>query len=299
MAQQKVEIFKLNYVALVGLFIAILFTCGAISYSTGLKANELVAAEPVLSESISSASLTIFDNERQRLIPVELYPPSSAYNCSIKSQCKIALLSSGYGLLHTDYGFIASALQHHGYLVIAIHHELPIDPALSVTGDLYQTRSENWQRGTETLEFVREYFMGVDERQNLKAAHFDFNDITLIGHSNGGDISAWLTNHQDESNGYITRIITLDHRRVPLPRDKNIRVLSIRASDFPADSGVLPNKTEQTKSGHCVVTILNAKHNDMSDYGPSWLKAAIKKIINAELNAQVKQASCDELAGLN
>jgi len=33
--------------------------------------------------------------------------------------------------------------------------KLPSDPALSVSGNLYETRSENWSRGAKTLDFLK------------------------------------------------------------------------------------------------------------------------------------------------
>lgn len=166
---------------------------------------------------------------------------------------------------HTDYSFIADALNRKGYLVIAVAHELPQDPPLSKTGNLFDTRMENWQRGEQTLIFLKNYFA-------KQMPNYDFNDVTLVGHSNGGDISALLA---DTEFSWIKRLITLDHRRYPLPRSHNLRSLSLRATDFPADPGVLLDSAEQKSLGSCSVTIKNAKHNDMSDYGEDWLKERI------------------------
>jgi len=69
-------------------------------------------------------------------------------------------------------------------------------------------------------------------------------------------------------------------------------VLSIRASDFPADKGVLPTVSEQQKFGSCVVTIPKARHNDMEDDGPEWLKTKI----NALIVGFLEEYSCDQLA---
>lgn len=60
-------------------------------------------------------------------------------------------------------------------------------------------------RGAATLDFLQ---------QALHARFERFDHLLLVGHSNGGDISAWLGN---ESKTYILGIITLDHRCVPLP----------------------------------------------------------------------------------
>jgi hypothetical protein len=70
--------------------------------------------------------------------------------------------------------------------------------------------------------------------------------------------------------------VTLDNRRYPLPRDPAIRVLSLRGADFQADPGVLPAAGE---GAICVQPIPGARHNDMNDRGPGWLKARIAAFV--------------------
>lgn len=222
---------------------------------------------------------TIHDESRNRNIPIEISPPSVVGSCTATSKCPVALLSAGYGVSHTSYTFLANQLNALSYLVVAIGHELPNDPPLSRTGNLFETRSENWSRGAQTLDVVRG---SLAERFPL----YDFDNLLLVGHSNGGDISSWLAN---QSKAYVSILITLDHRRVPLPR-KNINVLSIRATDFPADEGVLPSVSEQTKI--CVVTIPEARHNDITDHGPLWLKNQINLLVRRYL----EDKSCLEVS---
>lgn len=216
---------------------------------------------------------TIIDHNRQRNIPIEIHQPKNISNCTSTNKCAVAFLSAGYGVPHTKYNFISKQLNKLDYLVISIAHELPSDPPLSVKGDLYKTRSENWQRGATTLDFLQKELAPVYN-------NFDFNNLLLVGHSNGGDISAWLAN---ERKPYIAQLITLDHRRVPLPRNKAIKVTSIRASDFPADEGVLLTHSEQVTHKACIIKIPKSKHNDMSDFGPDWLKTKINIILKTRL----------------
>lgn len=223
----------------------------------------------------------IFDEARNRNIPVDITFPVNLEQCSPKFKCPVVFLSAGYGVSHSQYTFLSKQFNQLGYLVVAIGHELPSDPHLSVSGNLYETRSENWSRGATTLDFLKN---SLSKRFN----HYDFDNLMLVGHSNGGDISAWLAN---EGHTYVRSIITLDHRRVPLPRDTRIRILSIRASDYPADKGVLPTEAEQALHGACIVEIPKAKHNDIADFGPQWLKQSIKSLVNKHLNGQ----SCLEL----
>lgn len=239
---------------------------------------------------ISSASAEVItDEQRNRDIPIEIAYPVESKRCTVKLKCPVAFVSAGYGISHLQYSFISKLLNEKGYLVVSIGHELPSDPPLSVTGDLYKTRTENWSRGAATIDFLQ-------QKLSHRFQAFDFDRLLLIGHSNGGDISAWLANDlvnasSVQDNVYIHSIITLDHRRVPLPKTKNIRILSIRASDFQADKGVLHSENEQEIFNSCIVNIPNAKHNDIADFGPGWLKKEISLLINHYL----KGSSCNQI----
>uniref|UniRef100_A0A486XTM9 Bll5160 protein n=1 Tax=Rheinheimera sp. BAL341 TaxID=1708203 RepID=A0A486XTM9_9GAMM len=213
----------------------------------------------------------LHDTQTQRDIPIQISYPQDAAACGDESPCSVALLSSGYGVAYDNYSFISAALTSAGYLVVAVQHELPGDPPLAVRGDLYKARSENWQRGANSLEFVR-----TELQQRMP--NYNFDSLTLVGHSNGGDISAWYIN---SGRGQPARLITLDHRRVPLPRLKTVSVLSIRGSDFPADGGVLYTAEELMQLNGCIIQLADAKHNDMTDFGPDGLKSALANSIHA------------------
>lgn len=126
-------------------------------------------------ELLASTSNTIYDESRDRNIPVTVSKPINSASCTQKNQCPVAIISAGHGIKHTQYQFIETLLKQRGFLTIAVGHELPSDPPLSVTGNLYQTRSENWQRGAATLRFVKS-FLGE------KFVGYNFNALTLIGH---------------------------------------------------------------------------------------------------------------------
>lgn len=228
----------------------------------------------LLFSALSFAGDKIYDESRDRHIPIEVSHPIEKEHCNETQKCPVALLSAGYGVSHTKYTFLSKQLNQLGYMVVAIGHELENDPPLSVSGNLYETRSENLKRGAETLDFIKRSLASTYQNYN-------FNDLLLIGHSNGGDISSWLAN---EGKGYIDTVITLDHRRVPLPRRKDVNVLSIRGGDYPADDGVLPSPEEAREYSMCVTEIPKSRHNDMTDYGPKWLKDEISKIIDNFLN---------------
>ncbi len=223
-------------------------------------------------------SIVLLDVHRQRPIPVEIYAPAPSCICTATRPCPVALLSAGYGVSNKNYNFIASALTDRCHLLVSIQHELPSDPPLATLGDLFAARQPNWQRGAASLRFVHEVF---------RASHpgFQWEQPMLIGHSNGGDISAWLLR---ESPDFSRILVTLDNRRVPLPRAGKTRVLSIRASDFRADPGVIPTGEELESTDSCVLTIAGARHNDMQDAGPADLKTAI-----AEHLAEFLDGACN------
>ncbi|NTS76297.1 alpha/beta hydrolase [Catenovulum sp. SM1970] len=222
---------------------------------------------------------TIFDKHRDRAIPAAIHFPDKQTQCSTTTQCPVAFISNGYGVPHTEYQFLVELLTQAGYLTVSVGHEIKNDPPLAVSGDLFKNRSENWQRGAATLAFLQ---------QDLAAKYpsYNFKKILLVGHSNGGDISAW---YATEKPALVDKIITLDHRRVPLPRNPNLPILSIRASDFPADKGVLPEANNRQKHAICVVKIADAKHNDMTDLGPSWLTQHMTESITRFLDNEAIQ----------
>lgn len=232
----------------------------------------LVALAGCATTTGGSANLTesteLWDASRERKIPVTLYFPAQQRECIPARPCPVALLSPGYGLLHTDYSFIANALTRSGYLVAAIQHDLPTDPALSKTGDVFANRMPAWRRGADNLRFVR---------NTLSSTYtgYDWSHLALVGHSNGGDISA-LALHDTPT--LATSLVTLDNRRYPLPRNRSINVLSIRGSDFEADAGVLPT-AQETGPDTCITTIAGSRHDDMNDQGPTELQSQISKLI--------------------
>ncbi len=222
---------------------------------------------------VRESSLMLYDGMRQRSVPVELYVPTPSHRCMAARACPVALVSPGYGGSHKGYAFIAEELNRLGYLVVGIQHQLPSDPPLATAGDLFEGRSPVWEQGAANLRFVH-------HELSRSYPGFDWQHVVLVGHSNGGDIAAWLLRNPP---AWAVALVTLDHRRVPLPRGASPRVLSIRAGDFKADPGVLPAPEEQRVSRACIVTLGYARHNDMHDGGGAELKHDITRLVAAFL----------------
>ncbi|MCB2407913.1 serine aminopeptidase domain-containing protein [Hymenobacter lucidus] len=198
--------------------------------------------------AIRIEALSLFDTTRRRPVPVLLYGP-------VTGRRRLALLSHGYGGHNSDYSFLARQLGAHGYLVASIQHELPTDEPIATAGNLRETRRPNWARGVQNMLFVRQQLQQLYPR-------LDTGHLLLLGHSNGGDMAVLFAH---EHPALVDKLISLDHRRMPLPRVRQPRILTIRSSDQLADPGVLPGPEEQKGLGISIVQLPATLHNDMWD----------------------------------
>ena len=203
--------------------------------------------------ALQVTSFELVDSSRHRSIPVTVYAPAATG--WRPPHLKLALLNHGYGGHATDYTFVARVLVAHGYLVASLQHELPGDAPMPTTGAIYPARYPFWERGVQTMLFAR---AALGRRYPC----LDTRHLLLLGHSNGGDMAMLLAR---EHPGLARRIISLDNRRVPLPRSRQLRVLTLRSSDQVADPGVLPTPGEQQRFGITVVPLPATLHNDMWD----------------------------------
>ncbi|WP_289169622.1 alpha/beta hydrolase [uncultured Pseudoalteromonas sp.] len=216
----------------------------------------------------------IVDQSRNRTIPINITYPNESNQCSVHAKCPVAFVNAGYGISHNDYTFASKLFNAQGYLSIAVAHELKTDPALNRIQPYLTTRMENWHRGVVTLKFLV-------NQLSAQYPEYNFSQLTLFGHSNGGDISALYASIYPNE---VSQIITLDHRRMLIPRNKNIRVLTLRGSDYPADANVLLNETELKNFPVSQVMIEKSRHNDMHDGGPKWLVQRMSKEVGAFLD---------------
>ena len=219
-------------------------------------------------ETPSQRSMELTDTTRNRTIPLEVYENASNDNH------RIVILGGGYGSKNTDYSYIAKQLASEGYLVLSIQFVLSDDEPIATTGNIYELRKPVWERGVASIQYL------ITELRAMYPTR-KFDELILIGHSNGGDISMLFATEHPE---VVSTVISLDHRRMPIPRISKPTILSIRASDFEADAGVLPTPEELQKTGIKILELGEfAKHNDMDDTGSEKLKALILEAIKATL----------------
>ncbi|MFY7997516.1 MAG: alpha/beta hydrolase [Candidatus Kapaibacteriota bacterium] len=206
--------------------------------------------------AIKLDTILLVDSVRKRPIPVAFYQPKTTKK--IPKQ-QLLIFSHGYGANkggdNVAYSYLTEFLASKGYFVASIQHELPTDSLMPTQGVPQVVRKPFWERGVENILFVM---------NSLRKSHpnLDFTHITLSGHSNGGDMTALFAQKYPER---VTKIITLDNRRVALPRTTKPRVYSLRSSDQAPDEGVVPTLEEQKKFTMTIIKLPNTIHNNMDD----------------------------------
>ena len=134
---------------------------------------------------------------------------------------------------------------------------MPNDPLLAMEGDFMQTRMPNWERGVANIYFT------IQEFKKLKP-QLGWDKLILIGHSNGGDMTMLFATKYPH---LINKAISMDHRRMIMPRTEKPRLYTLRGCDYDADAGVLPTKQEQEQFHMKVVKLDGITHSNMGENG--------------------------------
>jgi hypothetical protein len=188
----------------------------------------------------------------------------------------VAILNHGNTVKFTEYSFLANLLAARGYMVVSIQHDLDTDePMVTKVGEEYVGRRMQYNRGIANIMFA------IDELKKIQP-NSDYHHLTMIGHSNGGDISMYFAKRYP---GMIKKVVTLDNLRVPFATDGKFKILSFRSQDpvFKADPGVVPDDETCAKAGITVVRT-GYQHTDMSDRGPDEVKSRIGGILDKFLD---------------
>lgn len=188
----------------------------------------------------------------------------------------VAILNHGNTVKFTEYSFLANLFAARGYMVASIQHDLATDaPLVTKVGELYVGRLPQYHRGVANIRFA------IDELKKVQP-NADYDHLTMIGHSNGGDISMYFAKlYPDE----IKKVVTLDNLRVPFMTDGRFKIISFRSKDpvFKPDPGVIPNDDICAKAGITVVQT-SFQHNDMRDTGSDEAKESIQTTLDKLLD---------------
>ena len=241
---------------------------------------------------IRHETLNLFDTVRQRPVAVDL---AVRRDYEMKADAgywklPVAIISNGNTVKNTEYSFLANVLAARGYLVASIQQDNATDPPLVTRVGLpYVGRLEVYKRGEANILFV------LGELKKLQP-NADYDHLTLVGHSNGGDIAMFCAK---EHPNLVTRVITLDNLRVPFVLNDKMKILSFRSSDpnFRTDPGVLPTPQE-AKADNIDIVKTQFQHTWMSDRGPDSVKekiqATLDKFLGDATSSDLKPAPTDK-----
>jgi hypothetical protein len=188
----------------------------------------------------------------------------------------VAIINHGNTVKFTEYSFLANLFAARGYMVVSIQHDLATDaPLVTRVGELYVGRLPNYHRGVANIRFA------IDELKKVQP-NADYDRLTMVGHSNGGDISMYFAKMYPDQ---IKKVVTLDNLRVPFMTDGRFKIISFRSKDpiFKPDPGVIPSEEICEKAGITIVRT-SFQHNDMRDTGSDEAKATIQQMLDKMLD---------------
>jgi alpha-beta hydrolase superfamily lysophospholipase len=223
--------------------------------------------------AIRHQTLNLFDAARRRPVVVDVAVRRDAeFKAGAgMTMLPVAIISHGNTVKNTEYSFLANILAARGYLVASIQHDLPNDaPLMTKEGSLYVGRLGVYERGEQNI------FFAIRELKKVEP-NADYDHLTLVGHSNGGDISMFFAQQHPD---LVQRVVTLDNLRVPILKS-GPKILSFRSKDpvFKADPGVVPDDKDAKTAGIDIVRT-DAQHTDMSDRGPDSVKTKIQDTLD-------------------
>lgn len=225
--------------------------------------------------AIKHESVTFYDASRDgRPVPVDIAIRRDREMQANAGMIKlpVAVLNHGNTVKNTEYSFVANVLAARGYMVMSIQHDLPTDPPMvTKVGELYVGRLKQIQRGVANIKFAVEKMEGVQPNA-------DYDHLTVIGHSMGGDITMYFAKQYPDK---VKKVVTLDNLRVPFVTSGKFKILSFRSHDpvFKADPGVIPSEDVCEKEGITVVRT-QFQHNDMRDTGSEQAKESIQSMLD-------------------
>ena len=235
---------------------------------------------------IRHETLNWFDEARQRPVSVDL---AVRRDYEMKAddgywKLPVAVISNGNTVKNTEYSFLANVFAARGYLVASIQQDLPTDPPLMTkVGMPYVGRQGVYEKGEANILFV----LGQLKKLQPNA---DYDHLTLVGHSNGGDTAMYFAKEHPE---LVSKVVTLDNLRVPFVLSDKMKILSFRSKDpnFQTDPGVLPTP-QQAKARGIDIIHTQFQHTWLSDRGPE----SAKERIQATLDEFLGHGSASELA---
>jgi len=253
-----------------------------------LSIPSAVAYFTVSKWAIRHETLSLYDTARNRPVDVDI---AVRRDTEMRANAgmiilPVAILNHGNTVRFTEYSFLANVFAARGYMAVSIQHDLNTDaPLVTKVGAPYVGRLPVYLRGVANIKFA------IDQLKRIQP-HSDYDHLTMVGHSNGGDISMYFAKiHPDQ----VKKVVTLDNLRVPFVTDGKFKILSFRSRDpvFKADPGVVPDDDICKKSGITVIRT-SFQHTDMSDRGPDDVKTSIQTVLDKFLDDESYPAAVND-----
>jgi predicted dienelactone hydrolase len=217
---------------------------------TAVIAFVLVAALIISGHQVvKTETLDLLDSSANRQIPVLLYSDKID---SGKNR-KLVILAHGRGIKNSDYSYISINLAKQGYIVASVQYELPGDEEINISGNIYKALKPKWEKAVKSVLFVTRYLKN-------KYPNLDCQNLTLIGHSMGGDILMLFAQKYPE---LVRNVISLDNCHMPFLRTDKPRIFSLRANNTISDIDVLPTLEEQKHYNMQIVYLDDISHIEM------------------------------------
>ena len=245
---------------------------------------------------IQHESREFYDAARQRPINVDIAVRKD-YEMKANAglwRLPVAVISNGNTVKNTEYSFLANVFAARGYLVASVQQDLPTDPPLvTKVGLPYVGRLDVYKKGEANI-------LCVLNEMKQRHPHADYDHLTLVGHSNGGDTAMYFAK---EHPNIVSQVVTLDNLRVPFVVRDKLKILSFHSDDpqFKTDPGVLPSQVG-AKSGIDIIKT-EFQHTWMSDRGPytarERIQATLDKYLGGETTSELAPADTDNLIVTN
>ena len=202
---------------------------------------------------------------------------SDLSNLDSSEKRPLVILNHGDTVAMTDYSYIAEDLASHGYIVIAIQHQLQSEQK---EPPYLKERSIN--RYANTIDNIFFVFMWLQNNLSKFQHSLDTNRVAMIGHSMGGNaLLALLHRASDvfkqkkmhtilphkEAGDVKEAFIVLDTGGFPYPSHAQYPLLLLLAGERENYQRERGTSMDMQKIGHQSIYYKGAKHISFMDHG--------------------------------
>jgi predicted esterase len=199
------------------------------------------------------------------------------YQGRVNKKLPVIIIHADYNIRPYEYSFLGKLLASKNYLVLVLQkrEDKNIKKYLDEAHFAHPSSAKDSSNLSQELEIrAKEISHDLEDWIKKEALqnnlHVDINNLILIGHGHGGDIMMKFGSLYPDR---VSKIISLDSRRYPFPRNPRLEILRFGAIDGEPDEGVVP------ESGVQVIFVKGARHIDLSDRGSPEIKDEIQKSI--------------------